>query len=406
MEETMKVFTGKKVLIIVENLPCPFDRRVWQEALTLKEYGAEVSIICPAKKGYEKKFEIIESIAIYRYPLICEADGALGYLLEYGCSLFRQFILSFKCMLRRGFDVIQICNPPDLLYLAARPFKLLGKKIIFDHHDISPELYYAKFNSKGFFYRLLLYFEKKTFECACISIATNNSYREIAITRGGKRPEDVFVVRSGPSLDRMRILPPNGDLKKGRKFLIGYVGVMGKQEGLNYLVEAARYIIKDKSRTDIHFICVGSGTELENIKASTREKGVEEYFTFTGRVSDLEMLEALNTSDICINPDEYNEMNDKSTMNKIMEYMALGKPIVQFDMTEGRFSAQKASLYAEPNNAVDMAEKILYLLDNENLRNEMGRCGRERIENQLNWDFEKQNLIKAYKKLFFNTDNE
>lgn len=402
----MKEFAGRKILIIVENLTCPFDRRVWQEASALRDYGAQVSIICPVGKGYEKKFEILEGIAIYRHRLPLEADGALGYLLEYGTALFWEFVLTVKCLFTRGFDVIHACNPPDLIYLVSRPFKLFGKKFVFDHHDINPELYMAKFGRKDFFYKLMLYFERRTFKCADISIATNNSYRDIAIERGGKRLEDVFVVRSGPSLERLKIIPPVEEYKKGRKYLIGYLGVIGKQEGLNYLIDAAEYIVYRKARSDVHFICIGGGTELEKIKDYARAKKVDEFFTFTGRVSDQQLLEALNTADVCVNPDEYSEMNDKSTMNKVMEYMALGKPIVQFDLTEGRFSAQNASLYAERNNAVDLAEKVLYLLDNEKVRIKMGLLGRKRIEEELNWDIEKENLLKAYRKLFGLTEKD
>ncbi|NLD48633.1 MAG: glycosyltransferase family 4 protein [Clostridiaceae bacterium] len=397
----MKVFAGKKVLIIVENLPSPFDRRVWQEATTLKDNGATVSIICPKGKGYEKKYEIIDDIAIYRHNLPYEADGPLGYLLEYGSALFWEFILTVKCLFTRGFDVIQACNPPDLIYLVALPFKLLGKKFVFDHHDINPELYIAKFNRKDLFYKLMLFMEKMTFKSACVSIATNNSYRQIAIERGGMKPENVFVVRSGPSLSRLKIIPPIESLKMGRKYLVGYIGVIGKQEGLNYLIDACEYIVNNMKRNDVHFICVGGGTELEAIKGYAYKKGVSEFFTFTGRVPDQQLLEAVNSSDVCVNPDEFNEMNDKSTMNKIMEYMALGKPIVQFDLKEGRFSAKDASLYAKPNDAIDLAEKIVYLLENKELRDKMGMYGRERIEKELNWDIEKKNLINAYNRVFF-----
>ncbi|MFZ5987267.1 MAG: glycosyltransferase family 4 protein [Bacillota bacterium] len=399
-ETTTKELAGRKILIIVENLPSPFDRRVWQEATALRDNGATVSIICPKGKGYEKSFEMIDDIAIYRHSLPNEADGALGYLLEYGSALFWEFILSLKCLFTRGFDVIQACNPPDLIFLVALPFKLLGKKFVFDHHDINPELYEAKFGKKGMFYKILLFFERMTFKSARISIATNESYKRIAIERGGKREEDVFVVRSGPSLERLRIIPPVEELKKGRKYLVGYVGVIGRQEGLNYLVDAAEYIVKTKKRDDVHFICVGGGTELDNIKEYTKEKGVEDYFTFMGRVPDKELLEALNTADVCVNPDEYNEMNDKSTMNKIMEYMALAKPIVQFNNTEGRYSAREASLYAKPNDSLDMAEKIIELLENPEKRKAMGEFGYNRIKNELEWKYEKENLYRAYRKVF------
>ncbi len=405
-EKTTREFAGKKVLIIVENLPSPFDRRVWQEATALRDNGALVSIICPTGKGYERKFEVIDDIAIYRHNLPHEADNALGYLREYGAALFWELVLAVKCLFTRGFDVIHACNPPDLIYLVARPFKLLGKKFVFDHHDINPELYIAKFNKKGFFYKLMLYFERKTFKSAKVCIATNKSYKQIAIERGGKKPENVFVVRSGPSLERLRIIEPVEALKKGRNYLVGYVGVMGKQEGLTYLVDACKYIVNKRNRNDIHFICVGAGTELENIKDYARYMKVDGYFTFTGRVSDQKLLEVLNTADVCVNPDEYNEMNDKSTMNKIMEYMALSKPIVQFDLTEGRFSAQNASLYAKCNDSIDLAENILELLDDPVRRKRMGEFGYRRVKNELEWQYEKENLYKAYRRVFGIGNNE
>lgn len=399
-EVTTKEFAGKKVLIIVENLPSPFDRRVWQEATALIENGAKVSIICPTGKGYEKSFEIIDGIYIYRHRLPKEADGAVGYAMEYGAALFWEFVLTIKCLFSQGFDVIHACNPPDLIFLVAAPFKLFGKKFLFDHHDINPELYDAKFGRKDFLYRMMVFFERMTFQCAKISIATNESYKKIAVERGGKDPRDVFVVRSGPSLERMKIIPSVEALKKGKKYLVGYVGVIGKQEGLTYLLDAAHHIVVEKGRRDVHFICVGGGTELANIQSYCKNRGLEEYFTFTGRVPDQELLEALNTADVCVNPDEYNEMNDKSTMNKIMEYMALAKPIVQFDMTEGRFSAQQASLYAKPNDAVDMGEKIIELLNDPQKRKDMGDFGYRRIKNELEWNFEKKKLYQAYRKIF------
>ncbi|MFN8673753.1 MAG: glycosyltransferase family 4 protein [Candidatus Sericytochromatia bacterium] len=396
----MKEFAGKKILILVENLPVPFDRRVWQEATALRDNGAEITIICPAMKGYEKRYEVIDDIVIYRHKLPLEADGAKGYALEYGSVLVFYFLLTLKCLFTRGFDVIHACNPPDLLYLIALPFKLLGKKFVFDHHDICPELYISKFNRKDFFYKLMLYLEKSTFKHANIVISTNNSYKKIAMERGFKKEEDVFVVRSGPNLDRLKKVEPVVDLKKGKKFLVSYVGVIGKQEGLNYLIDACDYMVNTKKRTDVHFMCVGGGTELDNIINYTKEKNVESYFTFTGRVPDQLLLEALSTADVCVNPDEYNEMNDKSTMNKIMEYMAMSKPIVQFDVTEGRFSAQNASLYAKPNDSIDMAEKIIELLDNPEKRLEMGEFGFNRVKNELEWNYEKINLYNAYRKLF------
>lgn len=391
----------RRILILVENLPSPFDRRVWQEAITLRAHGYGVSIICPTGKGYERHYEEIDGIHIYRYDLPIEAKGAKGYAIEYSAALFHSFRLAWKVRRERGFDAIHACNPPDLLFLIGGFFKLFfGTKFLFDHHDISPELYEAKFGRRDFFWKLMLWLERMTFKTADVSIATNESYKKIAIERGGIAPSRVFVVRSGPMLDRLKIIPAVESLKKGRKYLVGYVGVMGKQEGIDYLLRTASHLIKDYGRTDIQFGLVGGGTELESLKSYAKELGIADYVTFTGRVPDKEMLEVLNTADICINPDIANEMNDKSTMNKIMEYMALGKPIVQFDLTEGRFSAQEASLYAKKNDEKDMAEKIIALLESHELRNKMGEFGRNRVRNELEWKYEVPKLLQAYDELF------
>lgn len=390
----------RKVLIIVENLPVPFDRRVWQEATTLRGAGYDVSVICPKGKGFELGREVLEGIHIYRYPLHLEAHGAIGYAVEYSVALFWQFVLAWRVLLTRGFDVIHACNPPDNIFLIGMLFKLLRKRFLFDHHDVNPELYEAKFGKRDIFYRMILAWERWTFKTADVSIATNESYKRIAIERGKMNPEKVFVVRSGPDMERLKILPPKPELKKGRKYLVGYVGVMGKQEGIDYLLRAVRYIVNDMGYTDIHFGLVGSGPEIGQLKAYAKKLGVLDYVTFTGRVPDENMLEMLNTADVCINPDVANEMNDKSTMNKIMEYMALGKPIVQFNLREGRFSAQEASLYANKNDEVDLAKKIIRLLNNPKLREKMGRYGRTRIQNELAWKYEAPKLLAAYSALW------
>jgi len=390
----------RRVLILVENLPSPFDRRVWQEACTLRDAGYGVSIVCPTGPGCELKFEVIDGIYIHRYRLPLEAAGAAAYALEYASAIAQAFILSWHVLLTRGFDVVHACNPPDLLVLVAGFFKLFGKKFLFDHHDLAPELYEAKFGRRDFLYRLMLRLERLTFRAADVSIATNESYRQVAIARGRMPPQRVFVVRSGPDLARLKRLAPDERLKCGRRYLVGYVGVMGRQEGIDHLLRAVHHIVFSLQRRDIQFGLVGGGTSLEPMKSLAADLGVAEFVTFTGRVPDRELLAMLNTADVCVNPDVANEMNDKSTMNKVMEYMALGKPIVQFDLTEGRFSAQRASLYARKNDAVDFAKKIVELLDDPAQRAAMGAFGRRRVEEQLEWRHEAPRLLAAYDALW------
>jgi glycosyltransferase involved in cell wall biosynthesis len=372
---------------------------VWQEATTLRDAGYAVSIICPTGRGYEAKFEAIDGIDIWRYDL-AEADGALGYLLEYSAALAFSFFLSWKIFFRKGFDAIHACNPPDLFFLIGGFWKLFGKKFLFDHHDVNPELYEAKFGKRGLLWKAMVLLEKLTFKTADVSLATNESYKRIAVGRGGMPAEKVFVVRSGPSLERMKILPPDENLKRGKKFLVGYVGVMGRQEGIDYLLRAAAHIVHDLGRKDVHFGLVGGGTSLDEMKRLAGELGLDDYVTFTGRVPDAELLAMLNTADVCVNPDVANAMNDLSTMNKIMEYMSLGKPIVQFDLAEGRFSAQQASLYARRNNAIDFGLKIVELLEDEEKRKAMGAFGRKRVVEELEWRHEVPKLLAAYDTLW------
>ena len=388
---------GKRVLIVVENLPLPFDRRVWHEARTLRAAGATVSVICPTGKGYEKRCEEIEGIHIHRHPLPLEAKWAMGFALEYGAALFWETLLAWRIFFGRGFDVVQGCNPPDLIFLVALPFKLLGRRFIFDHHDINPELYEAKFGRRGFFWRLMVWLERLTFAAADVSIATNESYRAIAIERGRMAPDRVHVVRSGPDLARLKAVAPVDGWRDGKRYLVGYVGVMGEQEGIDLLIEAVDHMVRQMGRTDTRFVLVGGGPALAELKAEVARRDLGEFIHFTGRAPDAELFEVLSTMDVGVNPDRVNAMNDKSTMNKIMEYMALGKPIVQFDVTEGRFSAQEASLYAAPNDPVDFAEKLVALLNDPEARARMGEAGRRRVEEELNWGRQVEPLLAAYK---------
>jgi glycosyltransferase involved in cell wall biosynthesis len=385
-----------RVLIIVENLPCPFDRRVWQEALALRAGGYAVSIICPKGRGLEKSYELLEGIHVYRHPQPIEGDSALGYGLEYMFALLMQFSLAVRIALTRGFDVIHGCNPPDTIFLIARVFKLFGKRFIFDHHDINPELYEAKFGRRDVWYRLLCRLERWTFATADVSIATNESYRRIAIERGGMPPSRVFVVRSGVDLTRVHPVSPRAALRRGKRYLVGYVGVIGKQEGLDLLLGAVAYMRQVLHRDDVHFIVVGDGTERAASEQLSRELSVDDCVEFAGRIPDAALWEIIATADACVNPDRANEMNDKSTMNKILEYMAFGKPIVQFDLTEGRYSAGEASLYARCDDVADFAVKLCELLDDPVRRETMGEVGRRRLEAGLAWHHQVPQLLQAY----------
>ena len=393
----MKKTSPIGICILIENLTVPVDRRMWQEARTLAEAGYRVSVVCPKGRGFEQPYEVREGIEIYRYGL-WEASGALGYFLEYAIALVAQFRLALKAYRRTRFRIVHAANPPDTMFLVALLFRLVGVRFIFDHHDLNPELYEAKFGRRGLFYHLVCLAEWLTYRTATVSIATNESYREVALTRGGKQPDSAFVVRSCPDLEKIRIGQPTPKLKNGRPLLVVYVGVMAPQDGLDLLLESIRFIVHDEGRDDVSFVLIGRGPETPALEAWAREKGIDSFVKFTGRVPDAEMWAYLSTADFGVAPDPKNAMNDKSTMNKILEYMAFGLPVVLYDLTEGRRSADDAALYAQPNDPKDFARQMLTLLDSEDLRRTLGARARKRIEESLNWDIEKQELLKAYER--------
>ena len=388
------------VLILVENLPVPFDRRVWQEALALDAAGYEVHIICPRTKDYPRRRDFLDGIHIYRYSPGLEARRPAAYLGEYAIAILAQLTLALRIRLRRRIDVVHICNPPDLLFLVALPLIGSGARLIYDHHDATPEVMVAKgLPDGGWLVRLIKIFERLTYQCAHVSIETNDSFRNIALQRGRMSPEDVFVVRSAPDVDRFAKAEPDEIWRRGRKHLVGYVGIMGSQDGLDYLIDAARLIICDWKRDDIQFVLVGDGPELPRLRERVSSLGISEYIEFTGLISSSQELgTVLATADVCVSPDEANAMNDISTMNKIMEYMALGKPIVQFDLHEGRISAGEASLYATRNDVSSFAEAIVKLVDNPEIGIQLGQIGRQRLLTALSWELQIPKLLAAYER--------
>jgi len=386
-----------QVLILVQNLPVPFDRRVWQEGLALTNAGYDVHIVCPRTKDYPLRREMIKGIRIYRYRPGPEARRPAAYLAEYGIAIISQLYLALRIRLRHRIAVTHVCNPPDLLFLVALPLMALGSRLIYDHHDVCPELMLAKgHGSSSLQVRLTKLFERLTYRACDVSIETNESYRDIALSRGRMSSDNVFVVRSAPDNDRFANARPDEKWLFGRKHLVAYVGVMGLQDGLDYIVDAAQVIIDDWRRQDIQFVLVGSGPELPRLKERVRHVGIEDQVLFTGRLPEQDLGAVLASSDVCVNPDEANTMNDISTMNKVLEYMALGKPIVQFDLHEGRVSAGDASLYAKRNDATSLAECIVRLVDDVETRYSMGQIGIQRLTTSLSWELQIPNLLAAY----------
>jgi glycosyltransferase involved in cell wall biosynthesis len=388
-----------RVLIIVENLSMPFDRRAWREAESLARAGYQVSVISPKGDSRDDSSrEVIDGIAIYRYRSFEARSGLLSYLIEYGHAVLMILVLSFVVHFRRGFDVIQICNPPDVLFLAIWPFKLIGKKIIFDHHDLSPELYLAKDGGgRRVVARILLALERQTFRFADVVISANDSYKALALSRGGQPESKVFVVRNGPELKRIRSVEPDPSLRQGKEHLLSYVGMMGSQDGVDYLLRSIRILSTELGRDDFHVIVMGGGPELPYLERYARELGVDHLMTFTGLMADPDRLyRGIATASVCLCPDPMTELNDNSTMAKVLEYMAFGKPVVAFDLKETRVSAGAGALYVTPNEEEEFARRIDELLDSPELRERLGRIGRERIHGGLAWDHSEKQLLAAY----------
>jgi glycosyltransferase involved in cell wall biosynthesis len=387
--------SGCAVCIIVENLPVPGDRRVWQEARTLTEAGYSVSIICPKGHGFKRSRELLDGIEIYRHS-IWEARGRRGYFLEYGWALGMEFVLALKVYARTRFKILQACNPPDTIFLIALFFKLFGVRFVFDQHDLTPELYETKFGRKDLLYRFACLAERLTYRAADVVIATNESFRRIALDRGGVCPNRTAVVRGCPNIDDFQLPPPRPHLKQGRTYLVVYVGVMASQDGVNLLLESISHLVIDQGRDDTLFVLIGFGPDLDGLKARATARGLDAWVKFTGPLFGNSLLPYLATADVAVAPDPSNALNDNLTMVKILEYMACGLPVVLYDLVEGRRSAGDAALYAKDNDPVDFAGQIAKLLDSQSLRRRLGDIGRQTIQESLNWKIERQKLLHAY----------
>lgn len=377
----------------------PFDRRVWQEAQALNEAGYEVSVICPAGKGFDKTYEVIDGIHIYRHPLK-EAESAAGYAREYGSALMHQIRLSFAVRRRRRIDVIQACNPPDLMFLVALLHKLLfGSYFVFDHHDLGPELYVSKFGRKDFLYRIMCLLERQTFRTADASIATNETFRDIAVARGGMDPNRVVVVKSYPEASKFRLTAAEKSLVVPGKHLIGYIGIMGAQDGVETLVRAMAEIRHVRRRDDINCIIIGDGPELARLKQIAASLDLDHSLQFTGYLSGPQLMAHLSALNLGVIPDPPNEFNDKLSMNKVFEYMMLGLPFVQFDLRQASSEAGSAALVVREHSPRALADGIVELVDDPERRKRMGLSGRAVAEREFQWSLEARRYLDAYRNL-------
>ena len=384
----------KKILILIEDGSFLFDNRVKREAATLTRAGYQVAVICPRYPA-ESKFDVYRNVSIYRYSKWTFG----GHIGEYLSSLIKGGWLSLKAWRRHGgFDFIQACNPPDLWFIIVALFKFVfGVKFIFDHHDICPELFLSRFGDKNRIgYAAMLILERLTFKLCDGVISTNESYKQIAKKRGGIPDGLIRVVRNGPDLKKFQPRERDPDIIDENSILVGYLGNMNPQDGVDHLLLAARSIIHYHRRENIHFVLVGKGDAFDDLNCKAARFNINHRVRFMGRLPDEEMLRYISSCDICVQPDPLNPLNNLSTMNKVMEYMALEKPVVAYDLIETRYSGGDCILYAEPNEPEDLARKILELTDNPELRLFLGKKGRKRIESCLSWKHSEFQLIDLY----------
>jgi glycosyltransferase involved in cell wall biosynthesis len=391
----MKAFAGRALIFIFDDA-FVFDNRVKRETKTLEGAGFKVSVVCPRSPG-ERLAETIGQTYVYRYPRYSVGGHLLGHLVEYACAFFFGGLLAAWVAVRRGFDVLQFCNPPDVMFPLAVFFMIFGKKFIFDHHDLCPELFETQYGKKsGSIYRVLCWAERRTLRWADGVLSTNESYRRVAIERGGKSPEWVTVVRNGPDLERFSRWR---ELEPGAPVRVGYLGNMNAQDGVDYLLHAARQIVLDKGRKDIEFVLIGEGDVFPRLKQLAVELGLEGCVKFTGRIPDQDVQRILSDCSMGCQPDPFNPLNNVSTMNKVMEYMALARPVVAFDLVETRVSCGEAALYASECTSEALADEIIRLADDFELRRKMGLAGRRRVEEKLAWKFSEKALLEMYRKV-------
>ena len=387
-----------RVLIIVQNLPVPFDRRVWLECQALVAAGFEVSVICPKGKG-DPAYQVIDGVRLYKYRPYAPGGSKLGFVNEYAYSFLATAWLTLKARRSGRFRVLQACNPPDIFWPIALLLRAVDRtRFIFDHHDLCPELFQSRFpHGPSLPYRGLLALERRTHRTADHVVSTNESYRAIAIERSGKSPADVTVVRTGPDPDRLVRGVAKPELRRGRQHLAAYIGVMGPQDGVDIVVRAAAVVVHELHRNDIAFTLIGSGDCYDDLVALRDELNLADHVEFTGRAPDELVADIMSTADAGLSPDPLNPLNDVSTMNKTMEYMAYELPVVAFDLRETRVSAGDAAVYVTPNDVHEYAHAIVALMDDEPRRAQLGKTGRVKVEQELAWRHQERAFVGVYR---------
>ncbi|MFD6058906.1 glycosyltransferase family 4 protein [Rhodococcus wratislaviensis] len=393
---------SRHILILVENLSVPFDRRVWQESSALVEAGYRVTVICPMGATQDCEPDVtLDGVRILRYPLRAAEGGPLGYLREYGLALWHTTRLALRVRRDDPVDAVHACNPPDLLFLVATLLRPAGAKFVFDHHDLVPELFLSRFPRGGpILYWATRLLERLTLASADAVISTNESYRRVALERGHLPPERVTVVRSAPDLSRFVCRDPDPNLRRSKRYLAAYLGVMGPQDGVDYALRALAHLRDGIGRDDLHCIFMGAGDSFDDMVALSEKLGLTDMVEFTGRVPDEFVQRCLSTADVCLAPDPRNPLNDVSTMNKVVEYMAMGRPLVSFELAESRVSAGESAVYAPANDEAAFAAGIDELLRDPQKRHRMGQLGRARVEQQLSWETSRRALTDFYARLF------
>jgi glycosyltransferase involved in cell wall biosynthesis len=397
-DDDLSGVAGLRVLILNENESVPGDRRVWDISTTLASAGADVVVICPQdERGGSAQFESRDGVEIHRYRPSFAEGGPAGYVREYGQAFWSTWSLVRRLSRERRFDIVHACNPPDFLLFAARPARRGGARFVFDHHDLTPELFRTRFGENHrLLYRATLSLERWCFHAADVVLATNESYQEIARTRGGKSAEDVFIVRNAPNLNRLAQVTPDPSLKRGKPHLIGYLGVMAPQDGVDNAIRALARL--RERRQDWHAVFGGEGSAVPELKELADQLGLGDMVEFPGWMGDAEIGRLLSTSDVCLSPEPATPLNDRSTMVKIAEYMAMSRPIVAFSLRETRKSADAAAVYAESGDIAAFADRIGELLDDPQRRAEMGAIGRERVERSMTWARSTTELMAAYRR--------